>query len=302
MVCALALGPGALRPCQASPAEDEAEALIKVGVTLRKEGKDFEAYDYFARAYQRVQTPRTTAQLALVESALGRWVEAEEHLGTALGAEKNEWIAKNRAVLEEAMRTVEGHLAVIELRGEPAGARVVVNGKPAGQLPLGRPLRVGEGFVDVELRAEGYKTEHRTLDIKVGPGQQLFMKLEPLAIGLAAPPPPKDERSGQPGLKVAAVSLGVVGIAGIAFGINRTLRVHELNDDQSVTGGSDRASEGEQAQRQQWYGYGIGAAGLVAGGILAYFGWRDDSPRAAAAGVTLRLAVTGQGALLVGQF
>src|SRR5437868_5098645 len=79
---------------------DDADALIKQGVELRRARRDREALERFRRAYDLAPTPRALAQMGLAEQALSRWVDAESHLGRALEIAEDAWIAKYRTTLE----------------------------------------------------------------------------------------------------------------------------------------------------------------------------------------------------------
>src|SRR4051812_40926139 len=95
------MGAGWAATAHASDAS-EAEDLIRTAVKLRNEGKDQKAFPLLQRAYDLARTPRTEAQLGLVEMALGYWVESEGHLAHAVAATENHWIASNRPVLTNA--------------------------------------------------------------------------------------------------------------------------------------------------------------------------------------------------------
>jgi tetratricopeptide (TPR) repeat protein len=123
---------------------NEAEALVRRGVELRKERKDLEAYDYFRRAFETSATARTMAQLGLVEYQLGRWVDAEVHLDQAARS-REPWIDQNRRTIAAALETVRSHIAYIEIKGAPAGAEVMVNDRKVGKLPLPGLVKTGEG-------------------------------------------------------------------------------------------------------------------------------------------------------------
>lgn len=149
-------------------AAGDPEALIQQGIELRREGKDFQALDYFKRANELAPTPRSFAQLGLVEQALGRWVAAEEHLTTALRAETDEWVRANHGVLVESVRVVRSHITTVELRGEPDGAAITVNGAAVGTVPLPGPLRLGEGDAEIVLEAPGHESATRSLSRRGG--------------------------------------------------------------------------------------------------------------------------------------
>jgi hypothetical protein len=146
----------------------DVEALLKKGIELRKAGKDAEALECFRQAYTLEPTPRALAQEGLAEQALGRWLDAETHLVAALGARKDAWISKYRSVLETSREAVAQHLGSLQIDGQPVGARILIDGNPAGVLPFARPLRLPVGTVAVEVTAPGHVGVVRRIDVAPG--------------------------------------------------------------------------------------------------------------------------------------
>jgi hypothetical protein len=167
----------AVTPQAARAAGDDAEKLIHHGIELRKAHDDEGAARAFQQAYDQVHTPRAAGQLGLAEQALGRWEDAERHVGEALHATGDSWVSKNRATLDEALGTIEAHLGRVEVLGDPEGAEVSINGRSVGKLPLPDAVRVSAGEVDVEMRAPGYVPAQRTLSIVGGQYQRLVLHL-----------------------------------------------------------------------------------------------------------------------------
>ena len=158
-------------------ASSEADSLIRHGIELRKAHDDEGAAREFQKAYDQVHTPRAAGQLGLAEQALGRWEDAERHVGEALHTPSDAWVVKNRAILDEALGAIQGHLARIEVIGDPEGGDVSVNGRVVGKLPLKEVVRVSAGEVEVELHAPGYVPMQRTLTIVGGQYQRLVLHL-----------------------------------------------------------------------------------------------------------------------------
>jgi hypothetical protein len=164
---------------RATPAE-EAEAMIRRGVELRRQGNDSAALQEFRRAYEISASPRAAAQMGLAEQALQSWVDSERHLAEALRARTDPWIRlrKNRETLEESRRTVATHVARIEVGGEPRGGDVFVNGQNAGTLPLNEPVTVAPGPVRIEVRSPGYIGASMTVVVAAGQQSRVDVKLE----------------------------------------------------------------------------------------------------------------------------
>lgn len=142
-------------------------ALLQRGVELRRRGKDAEALDAFVRADALAPSPRAKAQRALAEQALGRWVAAEQHLVEASSSTDDAWVKKNRPVLEASLAEIRTHLGTLEISTTTPGAILFVDGDPRGPAPSTR-VRVAAGTMVVEVRAPGFTTTRRT--VQVAPG------------------------------------------------------------------------------------------------------------------------------------
>jgi hypothetical protein len=167
----------------------EAEALIRQGVELRAQKKDERALPLFEKAYQVSRSPRTAGQLGLVELALGYFVDAEKYLGEALASPDHPWVAKNLSTLNAQLATAKSQIGELYIIGEPAGADVLVNGKPVGKLPLSGPVRLDKGRVDVQVRAPGYVGSSDTVTIAGGRREDRSYRLQREAVAVAPPPP-----------------------------------------------------------------------------------------------------------------
>jgi len=165
----------------------DADELIRRGVELRKQGRDQEALDAFRSANVVAPTPRALAQMGFAEQALGRWVDADEHLDAAARAAGDSWIARNRQVLELSLAAIHKHLGEIEILGEPRGAEVRVDGRSRGTLPLAGRVRAAVGTVSVEVRAPGYLPVIRPVAVTAEELVRETIVLQPLTSVAAQP-------------------------------------------------------------------------------------------------------------------
>jgi hypothetical protein len=168
---------------------EDAEALMKRGVELRRTGQDLEALELFERANHVSPSPRALAQIGMAEQALGRWPEAAAHIEQAVASPKDPWIAKNRAALDESLATIALHLGALEILGSPSGAEVVLDGRVVTRLPMAQPLRVAAGTVPVEVRAKGYLPLVRTVSVVPGQLTRESVTLQAVPVALDASPP-----------------------------------------------------------------------------------------------------------------
>ncbi|MEO1272422.1 MAG: PEGA domain-containing protein, partial [Myxococcota bacterium] len=84
---------------------------------------------------------------------------------------------------KEASKTPAVARTVLRVTSDPPGAKVLVNGQPAGLTPCTRQVRQG-GVVRVKISKVGYKTEMRTLSPK-GRNHALSVRLKPGRIKLS---------------------------------------------------------------------------------------------------------------------
>jgi len=178
---------GGVRGARAQSPADEAEALIRQGTELRHNGEDARALPYFEGAYHLSRNPRTAAQLGLVKMALGYCVDAEGLLDEALAVPEHPWIARNRAILEQTRANARKSVGEVTVAGSPAGAQVLVNGRPAGTMPLAAPLRLDRGPAELQVRAPGYVPASRALTIAAGSRETVSITLSPVAAPGAPP-------------------------------------------------------------------------------------------------------------------
>jgi hypothetical protein len=123
-------------------------------------------------------TPRTLAQIGLAHQALGHWVAAERSLQEALVDDNDPWIARHRDVLERARTVIQSHLGWLFVESNAPGAILTVDGRLAGTLPLGHPIRVPAGSILMEVAAPGYVEAHRMASIIPGTQSREVVRLD----------------------------------------------------------------------------------------------------------------------------
>ena len=166
-------------------ADPDDDALVEKGLKLRRDRRDAEALALFRRAYEARPAPRTQAQIALAEQALGKWVEAERDLLLALATADDPWIASHRQTLDKALATIGKHLGTLAVEANAPEAELWLDGAEAGKLPI-RQLRVAAGTVRLEVRAKRYESIARS--IEVSPGATTTERFELTAIPESAKP------------------------------------------------------------------------------------------------------------------
>lgn len=278
---------------RAQSADDKPADIVERGIELRTQNKDDEALALFRRAYAMAPEPRTRAQIGLAEQALGQWVAAEADLEAALASKSSDpWIAKNAHAIEGALTTIRSHLGSIEARtnAEPGAADLLIDGATIGKLPLAKPARATLGTHRLEVKAPGYASSARTVEITAAGAVlrenfELVREAPPnngaVAGGKAGEgPSPGPVIVSNPGATqrtlgwvMLGVGLGVGAFAGISFALHDG-QVRAYNDDASCPGRSSPTQPTNCADKidsaDRWMTIGIVSA--VGGSILAVGG------------------------------
>lgn len=290
LICLLLCCLAAPAVAQTAPeaARAQADALIRAGVALRKEGKEGEALDRFRQAYELDPSPRALGQMGLAAKSLRSWVEAERYLEGALAASQDAWVAENSAALELALEIVRKNLASLRVETNAPNAKLYVEGRQVASLPLDRALRVPAGTLRIEVHAQGHRSEARAAQLAAGQETALRFDLTPEPP--ASPPPPvaptrpapapapvADAAPSGDSQRTIALVVGGVGVVGIGVGAYFGLRTLSLKDqrDDACPEDSCPTDEGVELDEQArtaalWsnIGFGVGAAALAGAAVL----------------------------------
>jgi hypothetical protein len=165
------------------------EELIARGVDARLHEHHDEALELFRKAHALWPSARTLAQMGLAEISLHRWLDAEDHLATALQRHDVPWVEdlRVRDVLEKSLEKARAHIGTLVIVGMP-GTEILVDGRSVGTLPLAKPLRLAAGKARVAGSATGRRAAE--VEVEVVGGAETTTRLDLPPIPLAAPPPP----------------------------------------------------------------------------------------------------------------
>lgn len=265
----------------AKPTTADVERLIKKGTELRKQGQDQQALPLFQQAYEIARTGRTAAQLGLCEMQLGYFLPSSDHVGEALSAKSDPWVEKYRAILEQTLHQVNGHIAEMIVTGSPAGAEVSIDDRVVGHLPLSAPVRVVEGAAKkVEARANGFVDGTETVDVHGGAQVRVALHLARMAserpqasaaspaatVFGASPKKSSESQSSWTAAQVSGVVLIGAGIAAVVAGV-----LSLKGADASCGAPVDAVcNQGARSKVPGWSLIGGGAAAGVVGGILMF--------------------------------
>jgi hypothetical protein len=181
------------------------EARIHEAVVMRQHGDDEGALRVLHEVFEQSHSAHAEAQMALAEQALGRWIEADEHLAEAL-ASGDPWVVHHRALLDGAMNTIQSHVGSLDVRGGVPGAEVLINGRNAGTLPLAHPIHVIAGTVTLAVRAPGYESVDRRVSVTGGTMSRESVDL--LALPSSAP-----ASSASPAVMITSASAASAGLS-----------------------------------------------------------------------------------------
>jgi hypothetical protein len=291
---------------------EDPEALIKQGVDLRQKGDDARAEVYLRRAYQIAQTPRSAAQLGLVELALERFLQAEQYLSEALSSD-DVWISNHRTVLETSRDGARKNLARIEISDAPPETQVTANGGKQVKLADDGFLWVQPGVVALKVEAPGRAPVSYSRNLAAGQSDKIAVPptvtpaLPPVEPQPSLPPPTPVESSASDGrtARIAGVVTASVGAAAAVTGLVlfevAGTKLHHIETETTYT-----PSDGN------WKGFNDAGVGLLIGGAVAVAGgaalylWgrsasaRDDEPSHSQA--SIRVAPGLEGVTLLGAF
>jgi len=194
----------------------DADTLVAKGVELRRQKEDAEALEMFRRAHALAPTSRTLAQMGFAEVALRRWLDAEQHLADAIRA-GDSYAAKNRKLIDQQLADARTHIGTLQISG-PAGATVLLDGRSAGSLPLGTPIRLAEGPVNLSATAPGFAAPERKVIVEGGKEQTVVLVMSPAIATTGAERSPAEPRSGSRAGRWVAGGLAAVAVGGIAAG------------------------------------------------------------------------------------
>jgi hypothetical protein len=211
-------------------------------------------------------------------------------------ADDREAFARERAA---ALGPRLSRLTIGNPRGSVPGLQVTRDGAPIPASALDQALPVDPGEHIIAASAPDHQTWETRVMIQ-GDHQMTTVTIPPLE-RIGAPPPPPVAAAATPTavpkaaedlsvqaapaargssgktLRIAGLAAGGVGVVGIAAGVYFGVRAKSLADQVSGRFVTADDEAGKAANRNMFIGYGIGAAGLITGGILYYLGSRTPS-------------------------
>lgn len=284
-------------PSMAWAQGEDAEALIRRGVELRRSGQDEQALSSFEAALRAQDSPRARAQIGFALQALGRWVTAERSLLEASNAREDTWIRRHRPQIQASLQEIGRHLGSLTVTTNAPRAELVVDGFVLATLPMSAPLRLPIGPATLTIRADGYVPMSRTVTIDVGVTSRESFDLAPDSLPLpdrvvhlpvhgdATPMVPRARRSNL--VRTAAWVTGGLGVAttiagAVMLGVYNDTAT-QWNDFSCVRNGGTRGDNCRPLLDAALLQQGVMAGLFVTAGVLAVssailFGVSSASP------------------------
>ena len=150
---------------------------------------------------------------------------------------------------------------IVDLAGVPSGAKLYVDGKQVGSVPLGKPFEVPPGAHTIEVRVSGYRPFRAAGTF--GADQRALLETDKLV------------RDNRKRMAIAGAATGVLALTGALFSANALSKETDYNtrarqagvtpDDPTL---NDLRSSGQTSSRIADIAFGAGIVGL---GLTTYF-------------------------------
>lgn len=136
--------------------------------------------------------PCAAVRLAVLEKQLGRWVEAERHVQSALEQAADPWVRQRQRDLQSLLQEIRSHLGNLHVTSATTGAALSIDGRSI-PLPMLAPLRTTVGEHQVHLEGREHLPEDVTVEVTTGVeavARVEVVLLRPLPPPPLPPPPP----------------------------------------------------------------------------------------------------------------
>lgn len=175
-------GPMDVAHAQQDPKARRAEASrhFKLGVRLYAEGKYDEALIEFQRAYTLSPHPSVLYNIAASHRELSHYADSieffEQFLREAEGQVKPDLLERARQELDE----VRGRIGMVNLRIQPEGVEVSIDGRKLTPEQVAKPVILGPGRHTFTLRAPSGRVE--TQEVTLAAGDEVPLEIDMSAV------------------------------------------------------------------------------------------------------------------------
>lgn len=234
---------------QAQDSEETAVSLATSAGVLAKDGDFDGAVRLYQKAYDLAREPVLLYNIARMHDRKGDLEKARDVYVRYLAEETDpEGLSVGKEKLEAVLDRWPGRLVVTST---PTGAKVQVDGKPAGRTPAG-PMEIGRGTYQVRIALEGHESVSKSVTVIAGEAQVIEVALKAVASASIVPAAPV------PVTTRAAVASGPASPA------------------RSATTNVTRPASGSRSP-WPWVCIGTGAAVAATGGVMTFLAFRERS-------------------------
>jgi tetratricopeptide (TPR) repeat protein len=212
-------------------------SLIEAGLAEYDANNFLEARAIFSKAHALYPNARTLRVLGMTEFELRHYRESAAYLREALSSNVRALDPALRQHTQELLDRTAQFLSRLRLTLQPANARLSVDGEPRTLPTDGLVLQLGEHVLEVS--ADRYHSDRRTVDIAGGEDKTLVIALRP-ELTVAQPSPPVLQPMAAEESRPVYASpwlwggIAVVG-AGVAVGLMLALRPTRTEIDKAVS-------------------------------------------------------------------
>jgi hypothetical protein len=160
---------------------EKAKQLFFQGNEIRQAGDCQGALKYFLESRSLVPSVANTLNAAVCLAQMGRADEALEMYEELLTKLRERLTDEDRATIGPETKRLRALVGDLDVSADTDG-RVVVDGRPRGQLPLLAPLRVLPGKHEVIVQKDGFVSFEAEVEIVAGQTARVRAKLEPLRL------------------------------------------------------------------------------------------------------------------------
>jgi hypothetical protein len=303
------MGVGGTAHAQTDEARAQARAAATQGLKALQDGRYKDALDLCTRAETLMHAPTHLLLIARAQTKLGHLVEAQEayikiereHL--APSAPRAFVDAQAAATDEQAALAPRVPVLKVDVEGaSPSDLQITLDGAPFSSALVGMASPINPGAHTFAVTSAAATADPATVTIAEGAKQSVTLTLkatiaaeqpsssQPTApVGDATPEPAPPHPSGA----TTAGWIGVgVGVAGLVAGTVFVVKNHSDRNDANVFCGSSGCPESKRSEISSfdssansaatlsWVSYGVGAAGLITGGVLLWIGHgKQAAPR-----------------------
>lgn len=203
---ALALAGASFLAAPSPALADDADDLFAKGNAAFEVEKYEEALTSYQAAWKLAKSYELAAIMGQAEMRLGKYRDAAEHFAYSLEHFAADGDAELKKNTETSLVEVKKELATVRLKTTTPDVTITVDGAPLPAASLGKDLFLAQGSHVFEASAPGHRSTRRTMEVKGGEDESIFMNLTP------------GEDPGTKRSPIPAYVLAGVGVAGIAVG------------------------------------------------------------------------------------